>query len=177
VCNTHLWQDVLIQKPMDWEVVPEPNALSLHKSTLLFLYKRHCFIESTVVHNSASLRTRRPGFDSRQGQRIFHLVSASGPALGAHTASCTMGTWGKARPERDADRSPPSSAEVKKEQELYLLSPKAPPRRVAGQLYFYFFTVVHKLWPHSVIGMSWVWFHVPSPRCTYRSSFLVTPGS
>jgi hypothetical protein len=36
---------------------------------------------------------------------------------GAHPASCTMGTrvpfpWGKARPGRDADHSPPSSAEV-----------------------------------------------------------------
>jgi hypothetical protein len=34
---------------------------------------------------------------------------------GAHPASCTMGTEGKARPGRDADHSPPSSAEVKKE--------------------------------------------------------------
>jgi hypothetical protein len=39
---------------------------------------------------------------------------------GAHPASCTMGTGGsflggKARPGRDADRSPPSSAEVMKE--------------------------------------------------------------
>jgi hypothetical protein len=38
---------------------------------------------------------------------------------GAHPASCTGGTGGslsggKARPGRDADRSPPSSAEVKK---------------------------------------------------------------
>jgi hypothetical protein len=31
---------------------------------------------------------------------------------------------GKARPGRDADHSPPSSAEVKKEWELYLLSPR-----------------------------------------------------
>jgi hypothetical protein len=31
---------------------------------------------------------------------------------------------GKARPGRAADHSPPSSAEVKKEQELYLLSSK-----------------------------------------------------
>jgi hypothetical protein len=30
---------------------------------------------------------------------------------------------GKARPKRDADHSPPSSAEVKYEKELYLLSP------------------------------------------------------
>jgi hypothetical protein len=39
---------------------------------------------------------------------------------GAHPSSCTMGTGGsfpggKARPGRDADHSPPSSAEVKKE--------------------------------------------------------------
>jgi hypothetical protein len=34
---------------------------------------------------------------------------------GAHPASCTMGTGGKARPERDADHSPPSSVEVKNE--------------------------------------------------------------
>jgi hypothetical protein len=39
---------------------------------------------------------------------------------GAHSASCLMGTGGpfprgKARPGRDADHSPPSSAEVKKE--------------------------------------------------------------
>jgi hypothetical protein len=44
---------------------------------------------------------------------------------------------GKARPGRDADHSPPSSAEVKYEQELYLLSPHVPPRRVAGQLHFF----------------------------------------
>jgi hypothetical protein len=31
---------------------------------------------------------------------------------GAHPASCTMGTGGKAPPGRDADHSPPSSAEV-----------------------------------------------------------------
>jgi hypothetical protein len=31
---------------------------------------------------------------------------------GAHPASCTMGTGGKARAGRDADHSPPSSAEV-----------------------------------------------------------------
>jgi hypothetical protein len=48
---------------------------------------------------------------------------------GAHPASYTMGTGGsfpggKARPERDADHSPLSSAEVKKEWELYFLSPK-----------------------------------------------------
>jgi hypothetical protein len=34
---------------------------------------------------------------------------------GAHPASNTRGTGGKPRPGRDADHSPPSSAEVKKE--------------------------------------------------------------
>jgi hypothetical protein len=37
---------------------------------------------------------------------------------------------------RDADHSPPSSAEVKNEQQLYLLSPHVSPWRVAGQLFF-----------------------------------------
>jgi hypothetical protein len=31
---------------------------------------------------------------------------------GVHTASCPMGTGGKARPGRDADHAPPSSVEV-----------------------------------------------------------------
>jgi hypothetical protein len=60
---------------------------------------------------------------------------------GAHPASYPMGTGGpfpggKARPGRDADHSTPSSANVKYELELYLLSPHVPPWRVAGQLYF-----------------------------------------
>jgi hypothetical protein len=46
---------------------------------------------------------------------------------------------GKARPGCDADHSPPSSAEVKYEQELYLLSSHVPPWHVAGQLYFTYF--------------------------------------
>jgi hypothetical protein len=42
---------------------------------------------------------------------------------------------GKVWPGCDADHSPPSSAEVKNEYELYLLSPQAPPWHVAGSLY------------------------------------------
>jgi hypothetical protein len=34
---------------------------------------------------------------------------------GAHPVPCTMGTGGKARQGRDADHSPPSSAEVENE--------------------------------------------------------------
>jgi hypothetical protein len=60
----------------------------------------------------------RPEFDPRQRQRIFPLTTASRPALGPTQPPRTMGTGGKARPGRDADHSPSSSAEVKKEQEL-----------------------------------------------------------
>jgi hypothetical protein len=56
---------------------------------------------------------------------------------GAHPASCPIGTGvsfpgGKARPGRDADHSPPSSAEFKNKFELYLLALQVPPWRVAG---------------------------------------------
>jgi hypothetical protein len=46
-----------------------------------------------------------------------------------------MGTGGKERTGRDADHSPSYNAAVKKEWELYLLSPQVPPWRVAGQLF------------------------------------------
>jgi hypothetical protein len=62
---------------------------------------------------------------------------------GAHPASRTMGTGGKARPGRDVDHSPPSSAEGENEQELYLFSPQAPPWRVAGLLYFFLIIIMH----------------------------------
>jgi hypothetical protein len=45
---------------------------------------------------------------------------------------------GKARPGRDSDHSPPSSAEVVNE-EIYLLSSQTPPWRVAGLLYFFYY--------------------------------------
>jgi hypothetical protein len=65
----------------------------------------------------------------------------------AHPASYTMGTGcsftgGKARKGRDADHSHSSCAEVKIEWELYLLSPKAPPWRVTGQLSFFLYNVL-----------------------------------
>jgi hypothetical protein len=79
----------------------------------------------------------RSRFDSRQRQRIFPVACVQTGSW-AHPYSCTMGTGGpfkgaKARPERDADHSLPSSAEVVNE-ELYLLSPQAPPWRIAELL-------------------------------------------
>jgi hypothetical protein len=55
---------------------------------------------------------------------------------------------GKARPGRDADHPPPSSAEVKNEEELFLLSLQVPPWCVAGQLYFHY-----KLIPFMIIKL------------------------
>jgi hypothetical protein len=89
-------------------------------SSTKFLY----IFEVQLSQYSVWLRTKRSRFDLRKGQRTFPLASVSG--YGAHPASCTKGTGGtfpggKARPGRDADHSPPSSAEVMNE-ELYLLS-------------------------------------------------------
>jgi hypothetical protein len=64
--------------------------------------------------------------------KTWHKLPNKGTFRGA------LPPGGKARPGRDADHSPPSSAEVKEEQELHLLSPPPPPNvsmaRVAGPL-------------------------------------------
>jgi hypothetical protein len=69
---------------------------------------------------------------------------------------------GKARPGRDADHSPPSSAEVKNEYELYLLSPNVPPWRVAGQLYFFFYVQMD----------NYSDYHPTKISCRYISFFI-----
>jgi hypothetical protein len=85
------------------------------------------------------LDDRAIGVRSPEGAKYFYSSLCVQTGSGAHPASCTMGTGGpflggKARPGRDADHSPPSSAEVENE-ELYFLSPQAPPWRVEGLLY------------------------------------------
>jgi hypothetical protein len=64
--------------------------------------------------------TGRSRFDPRQRQEDFSYNLWVQTGYGAHPASCTMGTGGpltgvKARPGRNADHSPPSSAEVMNE--------------------------------------------------------------
>jgi hypothetical protein len=91
---------------------------------------------------------------SPAGARIFSSNLCVQTGSGAHPASCTMGTGGpfpggKAQPRSDADHSP-SCAEVENE-ELYLLSPQAPPWRVAGLLYLLFTYVAFQYSPDRCI--------------------------
>jgi hypothetical protein len=58
------------------------------------------------------LDDRANGVRSPAGGEDFSSSLCVQTGSGAHPASCTMGTGGKARPGRDADHSPPSSAEV-----------------------------------------------------------------
>jgi hypothetical protein len=62
----------------------------------------------------------RGSIPDRGGAEDFSSNPCVQTGSGAHPASCTIGTGGpfpgsKARPGRDADHSPPSSAEVKYE--------------------------------------------------------------
>jgi hypothetical protein len=61
--------------------------------------------------------TGRSRFDPRQRRKDFSFSLCVQTGSGAHPASCTMGTEGpfprdKAWPGREAEHSPPSSAEV-----------------------------------------------------------------
>jgi hypothetical protein len=78
-------------------------------------------------------------YDPQQRRKDFSSSLCVQTGFGAHPASRTMGTGdlfpgAEARPGNDADHSPPPSAEVENEYELYLLSTQAPLWRVVGQL-------------------------------------------
>jgi len=74
-----------------------------------------------------------------------------------------MGTGGTSRtvkkPGREANHSPPSSAEVKECVELYLQSPNAPSwssaqlKKAQGQLYFLTFTPMLTLYSHLCLSV------------------------
>jgi hypothetical protein len=85
------------------------------------------------------LDDRAIGVRSPAGAKDFSSSLCVQTGSEAHSASCPMDTegpfpGGKAQPGRDADHSPPSSAEVVNEYELYVLSPQALPWRVAELL-------------------------------------------
>jgi hypothetical protein len=104
-------------------------------------------ISSGSVVFDYGLDDRTIGVRSPAGAQNFSSILCVQTGSGVHPASSPMGTGGpfpggKARPGRDAEHSPPSSAQVVNEEELYLLSPQAPPWRVAGLLYFYFYFTI-----------------------------------
>jgi hypothetical protein len=71
------------------------------------------------------------GFDSQRGLGIFFFITASRMALGSTQPPIKWVrgalSLGVKRPVREADHSPPSSAEVKEWVELYLHSLNTPP--------------------------------------------------
>jgi hypothetical protein len=74
-------------------------------------------IAQSVQCLATNWTTGRSRFDRRQGQSIFPLASVSRPALGQTQPPVQWELGGpiprgKARQGRDADHSPPSSAEV-----------------------------------------------------------------
>jgi hypothetical protein len=76
-----------------------------------------------------------PGFDSRRGLGIFLQTTPSRTALGPTQPPIQWVpgalSLGVKRPRREADHSPPSSAEVKEWVELYIHSPSTPSWRCA----------------------------------------------
>jgi hypothetical protein len=74
-------------------------------------------VSSVSIVSDYGLDDRAVGVWSPAGAEDFSCSLCVHTGSGAHPASCTMGTGGpfpggKARPRRDADHSPPSSAEV-----------------------------------------------------------------
>jgi hypothetical protein len=67
---------------------------------------------SGSIVSDYGLDDRAIGVRSPAGEKDFSSTLCVQTGSGAHPASCTMGTGGKERPGRDADHSPPSSAEV-----------------------------------------------------------------
>jgi hypothetical protein len=82
---------------------------------IIFLYDEYTFSYTRQIDLGLHDRSSIPG----RGKDFSSILCVQTDS-GGHPASCTMGTGspfpgGKARPGRDADHSPPSSAEFKKE--------------------------------------------------------------
>jgi len=94
---------------------------NLGKTLVLTLGLVYELFVSRVAQYSVWLRAGRPGDRGSipgKGQRIFPLISVSRPALGptqppVQWVPGVLSQGTKARPGRDADHSPPSSAEVR----------------------------------------------------------------
>jgi hypothetical protein len=79
--------------------------------------QKNAWVSSGSIVSDYGLDDRAIGVRSPAGAKDFSSSLCVQIGSGAHPASCTMGTGGpfpggKARQGRDADHSPPSSAEV-----------------------------------------------------------------
>jgi hypothetical protein len=72
-------------------------------------------VSSVSIVSDYRLDDRAIGVRSPARAKDFSSILCVQTGSGAHPVSCTIGTGGKARPGRDADNSPPSSAEVENE--------------------------------------------------------------
>jgi hypothetical protein len=93
-----------------------PEELMLNLNLMLTSVCRSRVSSGSIV-SDYGLDDRAIGVRSPAGAEDFSSSLCVQTGSGAHPASCTMGTGGpfpegKARPGRDADHSPPSSAEV-----------------------------------------------------------------
>jgi hypothetical protein len=91
--------------------------LLIHILILCFLISLRSQGSSDSIVSDYRLDDRAIGVRSPARAKDFSSILCVQTGSGAHPASCTMGTGGpfpggKARPRRDADHSPPSSAEV-----------------------------------------------------------------
>jgi hypothetical protein len=94
----------------------QPKVSELALSITLFCSR----VSSGSIVSYYGLDYRAIGFRSSAGTKDFPSILCVQTGSGVHPASCTVGTGGpfqgvKARPGRDADHSPPSSAEVENE--------------------------------------------------------------
>jgi hypothetical protein len=129
-------------RPINSGVSPVRLPTVIH----IYIYRSRGSSGSIVSHYG--LDDRAIAVRSPAGAKDFSSNLSVQTGSGAHPATCTMGTGGpfhggKARPGRDADHSPPSSAEVVNEYEIYLLSPQAPSWRIVGLLYFIYYIYIY----------------------------------
>jgi hypothetical protein len=101
---------------IDGEMVNLVEMTIFETMPLLLHCMYHFLIGSRVSSGSIvsdyGLDDRAIGVRSPAGAKDFSSSLCVQTGSGAHPASCAMGTGGKARPRRDAEHSPPSSAEV-----------------------------------------------------------------
>jgi hypothetical protein len=80
--------------------------------SLLFMNMTRVRVSSGSIVSDYGLDDRTIGVRSPAGAKDFSSSLCLQTGSVAHPASCTMDPGGKARPGRDADHSPTSSAEV-----------------------------------------------------------------